>query len=95
MRILARNWRCRYGELDLIAAHREVTAFVEVKTRTGLAYGVPAEAVTYTKQQRIRRTALSWLAQQQGSAPQIRFDVVAVVLRRGYRPVVEHLAGVF
>ncbi|MET8649828.1 YraN family protein [Nocardia aurea] len=95
MRIIERNWRCRYGELDLIARDREVTAFVEVKTRTGLGYGTPAESVTFTKQQRIRRLALTWLVEQEGSWRHIRFDVVGVLLRRGYRPVIEHLEGVF
>ncbi|WP_109529633.1 MULTISPECIES: YraN family protein [Nocardia] len=95
MRIIERNWRCRYGELDLIARDREVTAFVEVKTRTGLGYGTPAESVTFTKQQRIRRLALTWLVEQEGPWRHIRFDVVGVLLRRGYRPVIEHLEGVF
>lgn len=95
MEIVDRNWRCRYGELDLIARTPEVTAFVEVKTRTGLGYGVPAESVTFAKQQRIRRLALVWLTTQDRPWRHIRFDVVAVLLRRGYRPVVEHLEGVF
>ena len=54
MEILARNWRCRYGELDLIVREAELTAFVEVKTRSGFGFGTPAEAVTFAKQQRIR-----------------------------------------
>ncbi|WP_225729804.1 MULTISPECIES: YraN family protein [unclassified Nocardia] len=95
MEIVARNWRCRYGELDLIARDPAVTAFVEVKTRTGMGYGVPAESVTFTKQQRIRRLALLWLAEQDGRWPNVRFDVVSVLLRRGFRPQIEHLRGVF
>ncbi len=95
MRIVARNWRCRYGELDLIARDREVTAFIEVKTRTGPGFGAPSESVTFAKQRRIRTVALSWLTQQDGPWLTVRFDVVAVVLRRGYRPVIDHLQGVF
>ena len=95
MEIVARNWRCKYGELDLVARSADVTAFVEVKTRTGAKYGTPAEAVTYAKQRRIRRLALVWLAEQDGPWRNVRFDVVSVLLHRGHRPVIEHLTAVF
>ncbi len=95
MDIICRNWRCRYGELDLIAREGDTTAFIEVKTRTGLGYGTPAEAVTYTKQQRIRRLALLWLADQDGPWRRIRFDVVSVLVIREREPVIEHLKAVF
>lgn len=95
MEIIERNWRCRYGELDLIVRDAEATAFVEVKTRTGLGFGTPAEAVTFTKQQRIRRLALLWLNEQPGPWLRIRFDVVSVLLAPRCEPVIEHLKGVF
>lgn len=95
MEIISRNWRCKYGELDLIARDGRVTAFVEVKTRTGMKFGAPAEAVTFDKQQRIRRLALVWLAEQDGPWRDIRFDVIAVLLHRGHRPVIDHLKAVF
>lgn len=95
MEIVARNWRCRYGELDLIVQDPTVTVFVEVKTRSGLGFGTPAESVTFGKQQRIRRLALLWLAEREGPWRRIRFDVVSVLVRRGYRPVIDHLAGAF
>ncbi|BAD58992.1 hypothetical protein NFA_41430 [Nocardia farcinica IFM 10152] len=95
MEIVARNWRCRYGELDLIARDAQTTAFVEVKTRRGLGFGTPAEAVTFTKRQRIRRLALLWLAEQDGPWQQIRFDVVSVLMTPGHRPVIDHLKAVF
>ncbi|MFF3574199.1 YraN family protein [Nocardia jiangxiensis] len=95
MDIVEQNWRCRYGELDLIARDAEVTAFVEVKTRSGLRFGIPAEAVTFTKQQRIRRLALLWLNEQQGPWRQIRFDVVSVLVKPRSEPVIEHLKAVF
>lgn len=79
--IVARNWRCRDGELDLICARGDVIVICEVKTRSSLAYGHPAEAVTPVKQQRIRRLAARWLAE--GDPPfrpdRIRFDVAAVL----------------
>lgn len=95
MEILARNWRCRHGELDIVACSSEITAFVEVKTRTGVGFGVPAEAVTLAKRQRIRRLALLWLTEQEQPWRTVRFDVVSILLRRGCRPVVEHLESVF
>lgn len=95
MEIVERNWRCRYGELDLIGRDAGVTAFVEVKTRSGLKFGIPAEAVTFTKQQRIRRLALLWLNEQQGPWRQIRFDVVSVLVQPESDPVIEHLKAVF
>ena len=95
MDIVARNWRCRYGELDLVARDATTTAFVEVKTRTGRGYGIPAEAVTAGKQQRIRRLAALWLAEHGGPYTRIRFDVVSVLIEPGAAPVVEHLPAVF
>lgn len=90
MVVLARNWRCRYGELDLIVQDGAVLAFVEVKTRTGTHYGTPAEAVTPTKAERLRRLAGIWLSEQDTRWTRIRVDVVTVVLSRGYAPVVTH-----
>jgi putative endonuclease len=95
LEIVERNWRCRYGELDLIARDADVTAFVEVKTRSGLGFGSPAEAVTFTKQQRIRRLALLWLDEQPGPWRRIRFDVVSVLLVGENEPVIKHLKAVF
>ena len=81
--ILARNWRCREGELDLVARRGGVLAFCEVKARSGTAFGVPAEAVTAAKQARIRRLAARWLAEHGsglGRRPgTIRFDVAAIL----------------
>ncbi|MEE2033793.1 YraN family protein [Rhodococcus chondri] len=94
MVILERNWRTRYGELDLIARDGAVLVFVEVKTRTGLGYGTPAEAVTAAKADRIRRLAGQWLARQTRRWQHIRVDVVTVLLARGSAPVVTHLRQV-
>ena len=96
MEIIDRNWRCRYGELDLIARDADVTVFVEVKTRSGLGFGRPTEAVTFRKRQRIRRLALLWLNEQPGPWQRVRFDVVSVLLADDEcSPVIEHLKAVF
>lgn len=79
--VLARNWRCRDGELDLICAKGHQVVICEVKTRSSLAFGHPAEAVTATKQHRIRGLASRWLSE--GDPPfrphEVRFDVAAVL----------------
>jgi putative endonuclease len=77
--LVAKNWRCREGELDLIVRDGRLFVFCEVKTRTSTAFGVPAEAVTREKQARIRRLAARWLEDAPMPAREIRFDVAAVL----------------
>ena len=78
--VVARNWRCRAGELDLIVRRGRTFVFCEVKTRTTDAFGVPAEAVNRDKQARIRRLAARWLTEDAPMrARAIRFDVAAVL----------------
>ena len=95
MRIEVRNWRNRFGEIDLIVDDAGVTAFVEVKTRTSNRFGPPAEAVTFAKQARIRRLAGYWLAERTGPWVEVRFDVVSVLIEPGTDPVVTHFPAVF
>lgn len=92
--ILARNWRCRYGELDIIAVEDGHTVvFVEVKTRTGDGFGGVEQAVTPRKVRRIRRLAGLWLARQDTRWAQVRIDVVGVRMGGGTETVL-HLRGV-
>lgn len=77
--IVARNWRCRQGELDLIAQQGGVLVFCEVKTRTSNAFGSPFEAVTISKQRRIRSLAVAWLQESGTRANELRFDVAGVI----------------
>ena len=95
--VLARNWRCREGELDLVVARGRVVAFCEVKTRSGTAFGTPAEAVTPAKQRRLRRLASRWLAERPPGPgwPDVRFDVACVTRGPGGSPVVEVIEGAF
>lgn len=95
MVIVERNWRSRYGELDIIAREGNTFVFVEVKTRSGNEYGTPGESVTFTKQLRIRRLAMAWLAVADGPWVQVRFDVVAIVVRRDEKPVLTHVKSAF
>lgn len=94
--VLARNWRCRYGELDIVARTPEALVFVEVKTRSGPAYGPPAEAVTRVKASRIRLLAAQWLSEARPRGwSDLRFDVISVVRRRDEGPELVHLRGAF
>lgn len=94
--VLDRNWRCREGELDIVATDRSRLIIVEVKTRSGTGYGVPAEAVTPLKATTIRRVTAAWLAAHRAGWCEVRFDVVSVLVPRGGGPTaVEHLEGAF
>ena len=78
--VMARNWRCREGEVDLVVRHGRKFVFCEVKTRTSDAFGAPVEAVTRTKQMRLRRVAARWLEDEAPVRPrEIRFDVASVL----------------
>jgi putative endonuclease len=78
--VIARNWRCREGELDLVVRHGRTFVFCEVKTRGSDAFGAPAEAVHREKQMRLRRLAARWLQDDAPVRPrEIRFDVAAVL----------------
>lgn len=98
--ILERNWRCRGGELDIIAVDAGVLVFCEVKTRSSTQFGLPAEAVIGAKAARIRRLAMAWLASRREAGggefwPEMRFDVVSVLRQRQGAAAVEHLRGAF
>jgi putative endonuclease len=77
--VVARNWRCRDGEIDLIVRRARTIVFCEVKTRTTAAFGSPAEAVTRAKRERLRRLAAIWLEESPLRASGIRFDVAAIL----------------
>ena len=78
-RVLDRNWRCPFGELDLVVSRDGVVAFCEVKTRRSSAYGLPAEAVDGRRQRRLRAAAAQWLRKHGTRFREVRFDVVSVL----------------
>ena len=93
LRLLARNWRCPHGELDIVAVDGDTLVVCEVKTRTSERFGRPVEAVTPAKAARLRRLAAAWLASSGGGFDAVRFDVVGVLRPRTGAAVVEHLRG--
>lgn len=96
LQILDRNWRCRYGEIDVIASDTatDTLVFVEVKTRTGDGYGGLAHAVTERKVRRLRRLVGLWLASQDEHWAVVRIDVIGVRIGRRRAPEITHLQGV-
>jgi putative endonuclease len=93
-RILERNYRCRFGEIDLIAHDGAVLAFVEVKTRRSQAFGPAAAAVTRTKQQHLIKASQAYLMQRKKAKEVCRFDVVTVELDR-QEPHIELIKDAF
>jgi putative endonuclease len=100
LEILARNWRCAEGEIDIVARDDRALVICEVKTRSSEMFGLPAEAVTRKKADRLRRLAYLWLQERSTSfAPagfdEVRFDVVSVLRQPVGAALVEHVRGAF
>ena len=89
-RLEAHSYRCRFGEIDLIAWDGDVLCFVEVKTRSNLACGLPREYVTAAKQERIRKTAAFYLMEKGLDCP-VRFDVAEVYTDGAHSPAATHI----
>ena len=95
MCLLARNWRCAEGEIDIAATEGGRLVVCEVKTRSGTGFGSPAEAVTMTKRRRLRRLAQLFMGQFGHGWVAIRFDVISVLVRPGEEPEITHLVEAF
>ncbi|GIF02912.1 YraN family protein [Actinoplanes siamensis] len=93
--VLARNWRCADGEIDLILRDGDTVVFCEVKTRRTAAFGPPSAAVHRRKVHKLRQLALRWLAESGTSSPQIRFDVVEVLPQPRGAARVAHIPAAF
>lgn len=92
--IVARNYRCPAGEIDIVAMKDATLVFCEVKARRDDRFGSPAEAVGYAKQARLKRLAAHWLRDHRPGAVDIRFDVVSVIVRDG-RTELTHIPDAF
>lgn len=77
-KIIARNYRSRFGEIDIIASESGTTCFVEVKTRQGDRFGLPQEAITLSKKRHLSRAALLFLKENNLLEKPARFDVVSI-----------------
>ncbi len=92
-RIRARNFRCREGEIDIVAEDGDCLVFVEVRTRRGDAFGTPAESVTAAKERRLLTVAKAYLQEHPDVPANQRIDVVGVELSRGRLLAVQHIEG--
>ncbi|NMC75102.1 MAG: YraN family protein [Geobacteraceae bacterium] len=93
-RVLETNYRCKCGEIDIIARDGSELVFVEVKTRRTSSYGPPQLSVTPFKQRQISKVALTWLSKNGLMEKNARFDVIGVLLRDN-GPLVEHINNAF
>ena len=84
-KLLFRNYKCSFGEIDIIAKHKKILSFIEVKTRSTKKYGLPQESVTPAKQAKISRVALEFVQRYKMDNRAARFDVISVqYLNDGY-----------
>jgi len=88
--ILARNYRCRSGEVDVVARHGAATVFVEVKERHGASHGTGCDSVTFGKRRRIVRAARLYAATHRLDETPLRFDVVSIDWTDAARPLIRH-----
>jgi putative endonuclease len=95
LKVVARRFRLRIGEIDLIAEQGDLVVFVEVKTRRTSRFGAPAEAVTRVKRERMARAALAWLSRTGRLDRRCRFDVVEVYAEGGRIGRVRHIVDAF
>ncbi|MDD5284814.1 MAG: YraN family protein [Desulfuromonadaceae bacterium] len=95
--IMERNFRCKGGEVDIIARDPsdKSLVFIEVKARRGVSYGLPQLAVTPFKQRQISKAALTWLSKNRLHDTDARFDVIAILLDYGGQHKVEHIINAF
>jgi putative endonuclease len=93
--IIERNFRCKGGEVDIIARDGKTLVFVEVKTRRTLTFGPPQMALTPFKQRQISKAALTWLAKKKQFNASARFDVIAIIAPDHQVPEIEHIRNAF
>ena len=93
MAVLDRNWRCPAGEIDLVLREGDVLVVCEVKTRRGVEFGTPHEAVTEAKLERLHRLADRWREEHGLASVEVRVDLVAVLRPRRGPSVIEHVRG--
>jgi putative endonuclease len=92
--IIARNYRCPFGEVDLIAVDRQTIVFVEVRTHTGETFGDPLASVNARKQRQIAKAALQYLSRNHLFDREARFDVIGIRWEAGH-PHLTHVKGAF
>ena len=95
VQIIARNYRQKTGEIDIIARDGDYLVFIEVKTRKSSHFGHPFEAVTRKKQAQISRVALGYMGRNKLLDQPARFDVISIVMKDNGQAAIEHLTNCF
>jgi putative endonuclease len=93
--ILEKNYKCKLGEIDVIARRQGRLAFIEIKTRTSAQFGLPQEAVDLRKQEKIFKIAQWYLKEKKISKSPIAFDVVAILWKEGQTPEIRLIVDAF
>lgn len=94
-KVLERNFACRAGEVDIVAMHGDIVVFVEVKTRSSEKFGLPSEAVSAAKQNRIVKTALYYMQSRRLLEHMCRFDVIEISTGVDNKPLVNLIQDAF
>lgn len=95
LEIVDRNWKCSYGEADVIALDGETLVFCEVKTRKATTSGIPEEAVTPAKQRRYSRLARVYCSRTELEYTAVRFDVIAIYAFSETQALLRYIRGAF
>lgn len=93
--VLTRGFSCNFGEVDIIFQDHDEIVFAEIKTRTSLEYGFPADSVTHKKQKHILNTAKYFLYINRIYHYNARFDVIEILLKSNQKPILNHIKNVF
>ncbi len=99
-KILEKNFRCKLGEIDIIARDQHIVVFIEVRTKISSsvpsAYGPPYNSVTSHKQRQVKRVALFYISRHNLVNTQFRFDVIGITLNsQGEKPHLDHIQNAF
>lgn len=93
--IISNNYRCKLGEIDIIAEESGTLVFIEVKCRTSSTFGEPYEAVTKSKMAQMSRVALEYMSRNKLFGKKARFDVVSIKLLQAGQPEIELIQNAF
>jgi len=93
--LLEKNFRCRIGEVDIVAMDNKTLTFIEVKTRTSLDFGFPSEAINPSKKHKYHQIALSYINHKRFKDIEIRFDVIEILLSKNGSYTVNHIKNAF
>lgn len=92
--IVDRNYRCKFGEIDIVARDDDTIVIVEVKTRSNVTFGLPVESVTNRKVQTLRRLAAHWMSEARLPVNAVRIDVISVVMSADGEADIERIVGI-